>query len=57
MEIKKILAPCDFSSYAEHAFAWAVRLAQQSNAELVLVYAGRSWRVCRTRKCPSSSHK
>jgi len=39
MQIKKILVPCDFSSYAEHAFAWAVRLAQQSTAEIVLIYA------------------
>lgn len=39
MELKKILVPCDFSSYAEHALAWAVRLAQQSNARVVLVNA------------------
>ena len=39
MEIKKILVPCDFSSYAEHALTWAVRLAQHSNAKIVLVYA------------------
>jgi len=39
MDLKKILVPCDFSSYAEHAFAWAVRLAQQANAEIILIYA------------------
>ncbi len=40
MDIKKILVPCDFSAYAEHALTWAVRLAQpHANAKIVLVYA------------------
>jgi nucleotide-binding universal stress UspA family protein len=39
MNIKKILVPCDFSTYAEHALTWAVRLAQVENAKIILVNA------------------
>lgn len=40
MDIKKILVPCDFSPYAEHALTWAVRLAQPyADAKIVLAYA------------------
>jgi len=39
MHLKKILVPCDFSSYAEHALTWAVRLAQQKKAQIILIYA------------------
>ncbi len=39
MELKTILVPCDFSPYAEHALTWAVRLATQSHAKIILLYA------------------
>ena len=39
MDLKKILVPCDFSSYAEHALTWSVHLAQHANAKIVLAYA------------------
>jgi nucleotide-binding universal stress UspA family protein len=38
MQLKTILVPCDFSQYAEHAFKWAVGLAETWGARIVLVY-------------------
>jgi nucleotide-binding universal stress UspA family protein len=38
MDIHTILVPCDFSEHAEHAFAWALRLAEHQHAKIVLVY-------------------
>lgn len=39
MELKRILVPCDFSPYAEHALTWAVRIAPASQAKIILLYA------------------
>jgi nucleotide-binding universal stress UspA family protein len=39
MELKTLLVPCDFSPYAEHALTWAVKLATQSQARIILLYA------------------
>src|SRR5512138_3798670 len=39
MNIKTILVPYDFSPYAEHAFTWAVRLAEPTSSRIVLLYA------------------
>jgi nucleotide-binding universal stress UspA family protein len=39
MEIKTILVPTDFSDYAEHAYKWAVELATQSHAKVILFHA------------------
>jgi universal stress protein A len=39
MEIKAILVPCDFSDYAEHAFTWALGLAEKWDAKVVVVNA------------------
>ena len=40
MEIHTILVPCDFSEHAEHAFDWALALAEQWCAKIVLVTVG-----------------
>jgi nucleotide-binding universal stress UspA family protein len=39
MDIHTILVPYDFSEYAEHAFIWAVSLAEQWRARIVLLHA------------------
>jgi nucleotide-binding universal stress UspA family protein len=39
MQIKTILVPCDFSAHAEHAFRWALGLAERLGAKVVLVHA------------------
>jgi nucleotide-binding universal stress UspA family protein len=39
MEIKTILVPTDFSEYAEHALQWAVAMAVDWNAKIVLLHA------------------
>jgi len=39
MQIKTILVPCDFSAYAEHAFTWALGLAEGCGALVVLMHA------------------
>ncbi len=43
MQIKTILVPCDFSAYAEHAFQWALGLAERLGAKVVLVHAAPSF--------------
>src|SRR5581483_5891277 len=39
MEIKTILVPTDFSDYAEHAYSWAVGLAADCKAKVILFHA------------------
>ena len=39
MQIKTILVPTDFSEYAEHAFQWALGLAADCKAKIVLFHA------------------
>jgi nucleotide-binding universal stress UspA family protein len=39
MEIKTILVPTDFSDFAEHAYNWALGLAADCKAKIVLFYA------------------
>lgn len=39
MDIHTVLVPTDFSEHAEHAFIWAVSLAEQWHARIVLVHA------------------
>jgi nucleotide-binding universal stress UspA family protein len=39
MQIKTILVPCDFSEHSEHAFQWAIGLAERWSARIVLVHA------------------
>ena len=39
MEIKTILVPTDFSEYAEHAYNWALSLAADCKAKVVLFHA------------------
>ena len=39
MQLKTILVPCDFSEYAERAFAWALGLAEGWGAKIVLLHA------------------
>jgi universal stress protein A len=39
MQIQTIVVPTDFSEYAEHAFAWALGLATDRKAKIVLVHA------------------
>jgi len=39
MQIRTILMPTDFSEYAEHAFTWALEMAADWQARLVLFYA------------------
>ena len=39
MEVKTILVPCDFSEHAEHAFQWALGLAERWRAKIVVVHA------------------
>lgn len=43
MDIKTILVPCDFSDYADHAFTWAVAMAERWGAKIVLVHAAQSF--------------
>jgi nucleotide-binding universal stress UspA family protein len=38
MQIKVILVPCDFSAYVEHAFRWAVGIAEDWQAKIVLLH-------------------
>ncbi|HEV8715932.1 MAG TPA: universal stress protein [Candidatus Binatia bacterium] len=38
MQIKVILVPCDFSAYAEHAFRWALGIAEDWRAKIVLIH-------------------
>jgi nucleotide-binding universal stress UspA family protein len=39
MQIQTIVVPTDFSEYAEHAFTWALGLATDRKAKIVLVHA------------------
>jgi nucleotide-binding universal stress UspA family protein len=39
MQIRAILVPTDFSEYAERAFTWALQMAADWQAKLVLFYA------------------
>jgi universal stress protein A len=39
MNIKTILVPTDFSELSEPAYTWAVSLAADSNAKILLLYA------------------
>lgn len=39
MEIKTILVPTDFSDFAEHAYRWALGLAADCKAKIVLLNA------------------
>lgn len=39
MDIKTILVPTDFSDYAEYAYKWALGLAANCNAKVVLFHA------------------
>ena len=39
MEIKTILVPTDFSEFAEHAYNWALGLAADCKAKIVLLHA------------------
>ena len=39
MELKTILVPTDFSDYAEHAYKWALGLAADCKAKVVLFHA------------------
>lgn len=41
MQIKTILVPCDFSDYAERAYAWAIALAEKWGAKILLVHAAQ----------------
>jgi nucleotide-binding universal stress UspA family protein len=39
MQIRAILVPTDFSEYAEHAFTWALQMAADWQAKLILFHA------------------
>jgi len=39
MEMKTILVPTDFSDYAEHAYKWALGLAADCKAKVILCHA------------------
>jgi universal stress protein A len=39
MEIKTILVPTDFSDYAEYAYKWALGMATDNQAKIVLFHA------------------
>lgn len=39
MDIKTILVPTDFSDYAEHAYNWALGLAADCKAKVILFHA------------------
>jgi nucleotide-binding universal stress UspA family protein len=39
MEIKTILVPTDFSEHAEYAYKWALGLAADCKAKVILFYA------------------
>jgi nucleotide-binding universal stress UspA family protein len=39
MEVKTILVPSDFSEYAEHAFTWALGLAEKWGAKVLVIHA------------------
>ena len=43
MNIHTIIVPHDFSEYAEHAFSWAVPLAEQWKAKIIVVHALPLW--------------
>lgn len=38
MQVKTILVPCDFSEHSERAFAWALQLAADRGAKVVLLH-------------------
>lgn len=42
MQIQTIVVPTDFSEYAEHAFSWALGLATDRKAKIVLVHAAQA---------------
>ena len=42
MQIQTIVVPTDFSEYAEHAFTWALGLATDRKAKIVLVHVAQS---------------
>ena len=39
MQIRTILIPTDFSEYADHALTWALQMATDSQAKLILFHA------------------
>jgi nucleotide-binding universal stress UspA family protein len=39
MQLKTILVPCDFSEHSEQAFRWALGMAEDWGAKLVLLHA------------------
>ena len=39
MQVNTILVPCDFSEHAEHAFKWALGLAEGWGAKIILLHA------------------
>ncbi|NOT53670.1 MAG: universal stress protein [Deltaproteobacteria bacterium] len=39
MQIRTILVPTDFSEYADHALTWALQMATDSQAKIVLLHA------------------
>jgi nucleotide-binding universal stress UspA family protein len=41
MQVKTIIVPCDFSEYAERAYAWAVGLAEKWGAKVILLHAAQ----------------
>jgi nucleotide-binding universal stress UspA family protein len=41
MQVKTIVVPCDFSEYAERAYAWAVGLAEKWGAKVILLHAAQ----------------
>jgi nucleotide-binding universal stress UspA family protein len=41
MQIKTILVPCDFSEHAERAYTWALGLAEQCGAKVILLHAAQ----------------
>lgn len=42
MQMQTIVVPTDFSEYAEHAFTWALDLATDQKAKVVLVHAAQA---------------
>lgn len=38
MHIKTIIVPCDFSNGAEYAFRWALRIAEDWGAKIILLH-------------------
>lgn len=41
MQVKTIIVPCDFSEYAERAYAWAIGLAEKWGAKVILLHAAQ----------------